>query len=234
VSHRDAELVAAVRAALRSVADPVQAAPMQAYMKSSMPFLGVKKHERSRVLRPVLSAHRLADRDIWEVTIRALWDDASFREERYAALDLARSRPYMQYAHSPLSLSLYDHLIVTGAWWDYVDDVAIRLVGPVLREAPVRTVPTIRRWARDPDRWRRRAAVICQVGAGDHLDADLLRETILANIDDPDFFLRKGIGWALRQHARTDPAWVRAFVATHSSRLSTLARREAMRVLSHA
>ncbi len=207
---------------------------MQAYMKSSMPFLGVKKDERSRVLRPVLAACRLPDRDTWEATIRALWDGASFREERYAALDLARSRAYVPYAQSPESLSLYDHLIVTGAWWDYVDDVAIRLVGPVLRRAPARTIPTIRRWARDPDRWRRRAAVICQVGAGDQLDADLLRETILANIDDPDFFLRKGIGWALRQHARTDPAWVRTFVATHSTRLAPLARREAMRVLTHA
>jgi 3-methyladenine DNA glycosylase AlkD len=71
--------------------------------------------------------------------------------------------------------------------------------------------------------------VICQIGAKDRADTALLAEAIEANLADPDFFLRKGIGWALRQHARVDPDWVRAFAATHD--LSPLSRREALKHL---
>ena len=87
----------------------------------------------------------------------------------------------------------------------------------------------MRRWARDPDRWRRRTAVICQIGAKDRVDTALLTDAIEANAADPDFFLRKGIGWALRQHARLDPDWVRTFTASHD--LSPLSRSEALKHL---
>jgi 3-methyladenine DNA glycosylase AlkD len=235
VNREDARLVTEIRAALRSVADPAKAEPMRAYMKSDMPFLGVQKPSRALALRPVLRARVLASRAEWEAAIRELWDHASFREERYAATDLAQVRTYGEWAADPASLPLYDHLIVTGAWWDHVDDIAIRLVGTVLRAHPCETAPLIRAWARDVDRWRRRSSVICQVRAGEDIDVELLRECVLANIDDPDFFLRKGIGWALREHAKTDPAWVRTFVSIHYEQLSPLSRREALRnVLSGA
>src|SRR5690606_61619 len=121
--------------------------PMQAYMKSAMPFRGVQKPARMAALRPVLRAHVLPDRDAWEATIRAVWDGAAFREERYAAIDLARHRPYTAFATDLRSLGLFDHLIVTGAWWDYVDDVAIRLVGPTLLAHHAAVAPIMLRWA---------------------------------------------------------------------------------------
>ncbi|MGH8823246.1 MAG: DNA alkylation repair protein [Jiangellaceae bacterium] len=220
-----------VRAALAAAADPAKAAPMQAYMKSAMPFLGVPKPARTAALRPVFRSHVLPDRESWEATVRLLWDRAEFREERYAATDLARHRNYAAWSTDPRSIDLDDHLVVTGAWWDHVDEVAIRLVGPLLRAHPVRIDRVVRRWSRDGDRWRRRAAVICQVGSRDATDTALLADCIMANADDPDFFLRKGIGWALREHAKTDPDWVRAFVATYRGRLSPLSTREATRTL---
>lgn len=229
MSRDDGQLVTEIRAALRTAADPVKAEPMRAYMKSEMPFLGVQKPDRARVLQPALRAHVLTARSSWESAVRQLWDDATYREERYAATALAQARPYTEWATDPASLPLYDHLIVTGAWWDHVDDIAIRLVGRVLRTHPDQTAPLIRTWSRDPDRWRRRTSVICQIGAGEDVDVELLRECVLANMDDPDFFLRKGIGWALRQHAKLDPAWVRTFVSIHYEQLSPLSRREALK-----
>jgi 3-methyladenine DNA glycosylase AlkD len=86
-------------------------------------------------------------------------------------------------------------------------------------------------WARDGDKWRRRAAVICQICARDDTDTALLTACIRDNVSDPDFFLRKAIGWALREHAKTNPDWVRTFVATHRDRLSPLSIREATRHL---
>ncbi|HEY9376721.1 MAG TPA: DNA alkylation repair protein [Jiangellaceae bacterium] len=224
-------LVDEIRAALAAVANPEKAAPMQAYMKSTMPNLGVQKPARVAAVGPLLHRHRLPDRSAWENTIRQLWDDAAYREERYAATDLARFRAYAEWATDLRSLDLYDHLIVTGAWWDHVDEVSIRLVGPLLRAHPEQVVPVLRRWARDADRWRRRASIICQIGSRDETDTALLAECILTNIDDPDFFLRKGIGWALREHAKTDPHWVRTFTTAYRARLSPLSLREATRNL---
>jgi 3-methyladenine DNA glycosylase AlkD len=222
-------LVEAVRAALRAVADPAAAEPMRAYMKSDMPFLGVPMPARTAALRPVLTAHPITDPAGWRSTVLALWREATHREERYAALAIARRYPRYLQADAPASLALLDEIVVTGAWWDFVDDTAIRLVGPLLLQHPDPVRPALRTWARDPDRWRRRTAVICQIGAKDRTDVALLTEAIEATLADPDFFLRKGIGWALRQHARLDPDWVRAFADTHD--LSPLSRREALKHL---
>lgn len=225
----DSALADAVRTALREVADPAAAEPMRTYMKSEMPFLGVPKPVRTAALRPVFAAHRLDDGDSWRAAVLRLWDGAQFREERYAAVTLAQLEPYAAFATRPGTLGLYDHLVVTGAWWDHVDEVAIRSVGPVLRAHHDAAAPAVRQWARDADRWRRRTAVICQVGSKAGTDTALLAETIEANAADKDFFLRKGIGWALREYAKTDPGWVRAFVAAHEAELSPLSRREALR-----
>lgn len=71
--------------------------------------------------------------------------------------------------------------------------------------------------------------IICQLGHRARTDLDLLREAIEANLDDRDFFIRKAIGWALREYAKHDMAWVVAYVARLGTRLSPLSRREALK-----
>jgi 3-methyladenine DNA glycosylase AlkD len=216
-------IVEMTRAGLATRADPAAAPGMQAYMKSAMPFLGVAAPARDALLRELRPL--LADRAAVRAAAEVLWDEAQAREERYVATALAR-----RLAPEPDRLPMYRHWIVTGAWWDHVDEIAARLVGPALRADPTSVMPVLRTWLRAPDRWLRRTAVICQLGARERTDLALLAEAIEANIDDGDFFLRKGIGWALRQYARTDPGWVRAFVATHPA-LSPLSRKEALKHL---
>ena len=224
----DRQLLAAVRDGLAALADPVKAPQMQAYMKSAMPYRGVPTPPRRTLMKQLLGARPPADRATWEATVRALWDDADYREERYAAVDLCAHRSARAWQDAA-TVPLYEHLIVTGAWWDHVDAVAIHLVGPILRADPAGVEPTIRRWLTDSDRWLRRSAIILQIGAKRATDTGLLVAAIEPNLDDPDFFIRKGIGWALREHAKTDPDWVRSFVANHE--LSALSRREATRHL---
>lgn len=230
---RDNLLVEDVRRGLTGAADPDQAVAMRAYMKSQMPFYGVPSPAARRIFRAAIDAHPLADRDSWLDTCLALWDVATHREERYGALALARDRRYHAYLDPDL-LPVLAHLVRTGAWWDLVDEVATHLVGPVLLTHPVATAPIVRSWATDEDRWLRRTAVICQVGAKEQTDLDLLLHAIDANADDRDFFLRKAIGWALRQHAHTDPEWVRTVVAARADRLSGLSRREALKHIGAA
>jgi 3-methyladenine DNA glycosylase AlkD len=223
-----------VRRRIADAADPVRAPQMQAYMKSAMPYRGVAAQPLSRLLRVVYDEHPLPDRPTWEAVLRELWDEASYREERYAALALAGHRSYRGY-QDPDLLPLHQHLVVSGAWWDLVDPVASRHVGGVLASYPHPTTEVLRRWLRADDLWLRRSAIIAQLHRRDETDLELLREAIEANLEGSaygsDFFVRKAIGWALRQHARTDPAWVRAFVAEHEQRLSGLSRREALKHL---
>ncbi|HJQ47851.1 MAG TPA: DNA alkylation repair protein [Amycolatopsis sp.] len=221
------EFLEAVRSGLAHAADPAKAPDMRRYMKSEMPFRGVPKPARQRVTRRVFAQYPLPDKETFVAAARTLWREAAFREERYVAIDLTGDRRYARWQESDL-LALYEEFIVTGAWWDYVDEVASRRVGPLLRAEPEAIGPVLRRWVQDPDHWRRRTAIICQLGAKEDTDLDLLTHAIEASIDEPDFFLRKGIGWALRQYARVDAEWVRAFVAAHPA-LSPLSVREALR-----
>jgi 3-methyladenine DNA glycosylase AlkD len=224
------DVISAVRLGLAELADPNAAAPMQAYMKSSMPFRGVKTPARVAMVRRILAERPLSDRWSWESTVRALWDEARFREERYVALNLSGHRSARPWQDAS-TVRLYDHFIVDGAWWDLVDTVATRLVRPILVAERAGVEPIVRRWAGDDDMWRRRAAILVQVGARGATDVELLADVVDANAADRQLFIRKAIGWALRDYARTDPAWVRSLVDARADRLSPLSIREATRHL---
>ena len=227
----DLELVEAIRTTLAEAgADHERAVAQQRYMKSEIPFRGLSSPGLKAALRPLLGPWVPADRAGWEATVRALWDEAAYREERYAALAVVRHRRARDWL-DPASLLLSRHLVVTGAWWDLVDVVATHPVGDALAAHRAAVTPVLRRWARDDDPWVRRTAVLSQVGRRDATDPDLLRDVIGVNVDDRSFWLRKAIGWALRDYARTDPDWVRAEVDRHGVRLSNLSRREALRHL---
>jgi 3-methyladenine DNA glycosylase AlkD len=222
----DRVIVAAVRAALRQAADPAAAEPMQRYMKSKMPYFGVRVPIVRRLSKAVYDAHRIDDRPTWVATFLALFDEAGHREERYAALALVAHRYYRSFA-GPDLLVPYEHLIRTGAWWDLADETAHR-VGDVLEADRREATVVVRRWATSDDLWVRRASIICQVGHKADTDLDLLAFAIEPNIGEQDFFLRKAIGWALREVAYVEPDWVRRFVAAHDD-LSALSRREALK-----
>lgn len=225
------DLVQAVRAALEAGADPDRAAGQQRYMKSAMPYYGLTSPELKAALGPLLRdpGFAMGSRDEWAATVEALWDGASHREQWYAAIALARHRPYRAWVDSD-AMPLWERLIRDGAWWDVVDDIATHLVRDTLLAASTVEGLRMRDWSGSDSLWVRRASIICQVGARDRLDQELLSDTIEPNIDDPDFFIRKAIGWALRDHSKHDADWVRRFVAEHSD-LSGLSRREALRVV---
>ncbi len=224
----DSALVAAARAGLAELADPAKAPQMQRYMRSELPYRGVPTPVWRPLARRLDRSHPTPDLATLVATVRELWHGARFREERYVALHLTTGRRWL----TPALVPLYRELIESGAWWDYVDEIATHRIGPLLRAFPAELTPIVHSWALDEHLWLRRAAIICQVGSKSATDTALLTHCIEAAIDERDFFLRKGIGWALRDHSRTDPAWVAAFVDAHP-RLSPLSRREASKYLPH-
>ena len=230
MNHTNTDLIAAVRAELARAADPAKAPTMRAYMKSEMPYLGVPLPLVRTACRTVFADHPLDSFEEWRDTALSLWRAAQFREERYAALALTGDRRYHEYQR-PAALPMYEEMIVSGAWWDYVDELATRRIGPLLARYPEAMRATIRAWSRDDNRWERRAAILAQVGFKTNTDEALLVACIEPNLGDRDFFIRKAIGWALREYAKTNPDSVRRYVRDHEADLSPLSRREAMKHL---
>ena len=221
-------LVRAVRIGLLAHRDPVRALGMQAYMKSKTPYLGLYTIQVRAVCREAFAAHPLFGFHEWQDTVLDLWNEATFREERYAAIELTGDRRYRVH-QTPAALPLYEELIVTGAWWDYVDPIATDRIAGLLRAHRAKLTPVVRDWSTDDHLWKRRTSIICQVGAKAATDLDLLYACIAPNLADRDFFIRKAIGWALREYAKTDPEEVVRYVAAHHDRLSGLSRREALK-----
>lgn len=207
---------------LRELADPARAAGQQAYMKSDLPFLGVRVPEVRRsikgVTRPV-SVERVLG------IAEELWDEATHREERYAAMMLLAAPPTRA---DPRIVPLIEHMVRTGRWWDITDELSGRL--RELHDADAAsTRELVLVWAMSDELWLRRIAILSQLGRRDRTDLALLDAVLEPNLADPEFFIRKAIGWALRDAARTHPAWVRGYVDTHE--LSPLSRREALKHL---
>ncbi len=204
---------------------------MQAYMKSKMPYLGVRLPMVRRVTRQAIDELPPGNRLVWDATVRSLYDCAVHREERYAALVLAGHRSAGAW-RDPDVIGLYEHLVVSGGWWDLVDWVAGRLVSPLRRAYPVELNPVVESWAADDDLWLRRTAVLSQLGAGSDVDLAVLSACLDPNLERPEFWLRKACGWALREVARIEPVWVEAYVGAEAERMSGLTRREALRHIS--
>jgi len=217
-----------LRAALAKVAEPERAAPMQAYAKSAMPFLGVTAVPLREVCREVFADLDLPSAVAWRCAVLGLWRGARYREERYCAIELTGVRRFDRF-QDMAALPIYEEMIVTGAWWDYVDAIAGHRLGTLLRRFPREMRKQMLAWSRSDDLWKRRSAILCQLTFKKDTDLELLYATIEPALDSKEFFLRKAIGWALRQYAWTDPREVRRYVREHEKELSPLSKREALK-----
>jgi 3-methyladenine DNA glycosylase AlkD len=221
-------LLPGLRKALRQAADPVKAQTMQAYMKSEMPYHGVPTPLLRQICKAAFVDVEFPTARAWQGQVLALWREAQYREERYAALYLSRDKRALRY-QAPPAMKLYEELIVTGAWWDYVDEIASNRVGPILRDYPAPMRRKMLLWSRCADMWKRRTAILCQLGSKARTDLPLLYACIEPSLGSREFFLRKAIGWALRQYAWTDAAEVKRYVRRNRERLSALSVREALK-----
>jgi len=220
-------IISFVAEALVADADPARAQKMAAYMKTDMPFYGVQSPKQKVVIRLAGNRFKPQSFDDYERAIDALWSQPH-REEKYVALGLAqRWKTFIE----PQALGLYERLIREGQWWDLVDPVAAHLVGKVVLDFPDTTWPLIDQWIEDDNLWVRRTAVICQIRNGAKTDSARLFDYCRRRANETEFFMRKAIGWALREYAYKDPEAVYVFIKEQGDALSGLSRREASKHL---
>lgn len=224
------KLIRQLKAGLKAAGDPERAIGQQAYMKSAMPYHGIMMPEIKSLCRDAFNSHPIESAEVWLATAESLWRQAKYREERYAALQLIGHKPYRRY-FQPSLLEPLEAFIVSGAWWDYVDLIASGFVGALLADYPEEIRPELESWSRDENIWRRRSAIISQLKFKNRTDWPLLQAFIKPSISEKEFFLRKGIGWALREYSKTDPDAVIGFIRQHRKALSGLSKREGLKVL---
>jgi 3-methyladenine DNA glycosylase AlkD len=159
----------------------------------------------------------------YEQLVLALWT-LPHREEEYLAQGVAlRHKEFM----IPETLPLFRQMITEGAWWDFVDETAIHMVRHLIVNYSDEKWPIVDTLIEDGDMWLRRSAIICQVGAKEHTDPDRLLRFCEQRAFEAKFFIRKAIGWSLREYAKTNPELVADFAISHREELSGLSFREA-------
>jgi 3-methyladenine DNA glycosylase AlkD len=224
------DLARYVTAELKRLADPAKAPAMAAYMKTAQPFFGVPTPVRAAMLKQMGDRFAPVDQKLYARSVMALWK-LPHREERYCAIAFARR--YEQFI-TPASLPLYERMIREGAWWDFVDEIAVNLVGAVYTNFRAQTRPVIERWIDDEDMWIRRTALLSHMKHKHRADAAQLFAHCLKVSHEREFFIRKAIGWALREYSKTDPRAVRVFLTKNRKRLSNLSYTEGSKHLARA
>lgn len=215
-----------VRSLLLPLADPQRAPQMAAYMKGVAPYLGISTQPRRAATRDWVRGFDPGSSAGALLAAAAALVAEPEREFAYVAIDLVRRH---ERALPSTALTPLRDLALDRPWWDTVDAWSQILGRGGLRHPG--WDPVIASWALDGRLWVRRIALVFQVGRRNAVDLDILFAACLANAADPDFFMRKGIGWGLRDAARTHPDAVRTFVAQHREVLSGLSIREATKHL---
>ncbi|AZP16253.1 DNA alkylation repair protein [Streptomyces aquilus] len=207
-----------------AAADPARAAPMRAYMKNVAPFLGLTTPVRRALSRTVVEGTPRPDEtDCTAVALRC-WRLPE-REYQYFAVDYLRRHARVL---SSGFLPVARHLVSTTPWWDTVDLLAAHVVGALVAADPALKAD-MDAWIVDEDLWIARTALLHQLRYKERTDTERLFTYCLHQSGHPDFFIRKAIGWALREYAKTDPEAVRGFLAREKGRFAPLSVREALK-----
>ncbi|WP_195990193.1 DNA alkylation repair protein [Clostridium sp. D53t1_180928_C8] len=197
---------------------------MKAYLKGQFEFLGIKSPERKQLQKEFLSNINKKE-PINKVWVLQLWNYEQ-REFQYLAIDyLIKMKNNLLEEH----IDLIKILIVTKSWWDTVDLLASHLIGELCKKYPNLIDEYILRWAVSEDMWLRRTVILYQLKYKENVDTKILEYAICENKNDNEFFIRKAIGWSLREYSKINREWVKEFL--ENNKLSPLSIREASKYL---
>jgi len=213
---------------LRSLGVPERAEQEKRYLKSDLEFFGESVWEIRGVAKAFVGGPRpLAHGDL-TAQVEALWAEPVF-ERRMASVLLLELHPKLL---SPADLPLVERLLRESRTWALVDGLAANVVGGILAAWPAEVAPVLDRWSTDPDFWVRRASLLAELQPmrkGGDLAPFLRRAD--AMLDENEFFIRKAIGWVLREVGKRRPAEVAAWIAPRTHRASGVTMREVVKYL---
>lgn len=219
--------VESVRIAFQQAENSHNAQAMSAYMKHHFPFHGITSQHRAELLKDLLNINNLPIHSDLKPICEQLWQLPE-REYAYAALSLlAKCNKLLQPSDYPWLIDLINQ----RSWWDSVDTLAGNVLSGMVNRYPTTLWPIFEPLIASNNFWLNRTAIIVQLKSRNNTDVAFLSTAILPHMQNKEFFLRKAIGWSLRQYARHNPQWVIDFVQQYQEQLSGLSKREALKRL---
>lgn len=198
---------------------------MKKYMKDKFEYFGIKTPVRRNLVKQFLTKSNLPDVIYLKEIIKELWTKPQ-REMQYFGMDLEeRYIGTLDEKH----VSLLEYMIKNKSWWDTVDFIAIKLVGKIFQNYTDLVIPVTEKWIASGNIWLQRSALLFQLNYKENTDTKLLFKYIISLSSSNEFFIRKAIGWALREYSKTSSDTVIQFV--ESNDLSPLSRKEALRLI---
>jgi len=203
-------------------ADPEIAAGQAAYMRDQFAFMGIKTPLRRRLTITWYKQSLPLPQELPAI-VKELWNLPE-REFQYAAIELAAA---MKKQWTVSLIRLAEYMITHKSWWDSVDAINTVITGPYFRQFPEQIPAVTGKWNASANIWLQRSSLMFQKAYKARTDTTLLSKYILHLASSEEFFIQKAIGWALREYAKVNPAWVKQFVQQHP--LPALSKREALK-----
>eukprot|EP00656_Telonema_subtile_P022865 TRINITY_DN24122_c0_g1_i1.p1 TRINITY_DN24122_c0_g1~~TRINITY_DN24122_c0_g1_i1.p1 ORF type:complete len:230 (+),score=49.66 TRINITY_DN24122_c0_g1_i1:301-990(+) len=229
-------MLAPVRQAYKQQCDPTQALKMASYMQHLFPLMGLTGAKRKTMDRQLgqqvlqTLGHAWPSQEELDAFLRLCWDQPE-REFQYFGIEFARLCSKKIELEPVMFLETTKAMLTQKSWWDTVDMISSNLVGHAVLLRREQGAQRMDEWALDSNLWLRRAALIHQLKYGKGTDEAQLFRLCLQLSHEPNFFIRKAIGWGLRQHSKCSPAEVKQFLDKHRSQLAPLSIKEASKYL---
>lgn len=198
---------------------------MTAYMKHQFSFYGIKSPLRKEIQKQFIKEYGKPDIELISKEVKSVWNNCN-RELNYIIIDLLRPRKYWK---NDESIKLAEWMILNKSWWDTVDIIATNLVGEYLKQHPDRIEYYNSKWINSENLWLIRTAIIFQLKYKKNTDFELLKQNIRQYSHSKEFFIKKAIGWSLREYSKVNPIQVLSFI--DSIELQPLSYKEAIKYL---
>lgn len=222
------QIVETLKSRFELLADAGRANWQKAYLRNQFDFYGVSSPEQQLIRKEVFMEAGVPSPDQVEPMIHELWALPQ-REYQYFGLFLVEKT--IKKADKDF-IPVLEFMIVNKSWWDTVDMIATHHVATHFRRFPDLIPAFIHKWLFSGNIWLQRTAILFQLKYKEKTDTSLLFDLITQLAGHKDFFIRKAIGWALREYSKTDPEKVMGFV--NDQALSPLSKREALKVINRA
>lgn len=204
--------------------NPENASHMHNYMRGKFPYFGIKTALRRNLLKEVVADHQQEIISDVRNIARNLYKLPE-RELHLCAVELIEKQLRKKYAEN--DITLIETVLTTNAWWDTVDFISKQILGNYLLQFPDQLATVIHKFTNSDHLWLNRSTIIFQLGYKQQTNEAVLYQQCRHFKVSDEFFIKKAIGWSLREYAKTNPKSVLNFV--NSTSLKSLSRKEAIR-----
>ncbi len=219
------DFTTSLMAILESNANAEEVVRMEAYMKNRFSYYGIKAPIRKTLFKDVVREYIPGLSHDHVITIANTLYKKPKRELHYCAMELVDQ--FLKKKYNIADIDFIEQLITTNSWWDSVDFIAKHILGKYLLQFPDQIPLVIEKFSNSDKMWLNRSAILFQLGYKDKTDYQLLCKLCEQHKSSNEFFIKKAIGWALREYSKVNPEAVVTFIT--NTKLKPLSEREGLK-----